>query len=912
MDFKNIPKKYRPVPFWSWNESLSCEETRRQVQEMNRVGMGGFFMHARGGLLTEYMGEEWFNNVTSAVDTAEECGMLPWAYDENGWPSGFCGGAVNSLGVEYQQKFLRMEEENRHPDTCLGKWGEHWFYYEVNPYYIDVLDKKVIAAFIQKAYEPYYEKYGNRIQGFFTDEPQASRTGGIAWSFVFEREYRERYRENLMEHLEELFLPISDYKMTRIKFWRMVTDLFSESYMKQIYDWCRSHGLKLTGHLDQEETMLSQLTTCGACMPQYEYMSIPGMDWLGRRIEDCLTPLQVSSAAEQLGKEAVLSESFAMCGNNVSFAELKGIFEWQLVHGVNLLCQHLQGYSLRGIRKRDYPPSLYIQQPWWCEYARFVEAMSRAGMILREGKRVVDVLVLHPQTTAWTLYDYDKNEGLQELQELLLETVRQLEQKHIAFHLGDEIIMERHARVREGKLVIGQHSYSYVINSCCEFLLPNTEKLLKEFRAAGGQMISSDQLPDNPVIDDRNITYTRREFPDCIVHYFVNTSPARRSSLINVAGKRLDIYTGEQTLFSGTHQFEPWGSLMVAEEKGKGFGKNGQCIKIDRTDAAAGPEENLLKVKGRFHVAESSLNSLTLDKCDYYFDGELQEKNGYVLNICERANELGREIKIHQDYHVTAEFLPEKLYLVCETPEKFEIAVNGFHVEKVPDGFFVDKSFKKIEISEYMRCGENVISFDGIFRQSERFFQNYNRAKQVANEKNRLAYDMEIEAVYLLGDFSVRTLGSWSGLENNGMRYHGGFVLDTPVLEVEAKHLEKQGYPFFCGQLTLEGVLDIEGIHPVLDLDWRGINVCKVEINGMEKVMLTNNRLSLEEFGVKGLAKVRFTLINNLRNLLGPHHLEQGEGFSVRPPSFFQEGCIWNNNHPFAWNEDYYFAETGI
>ena len=33
----------------------------------------------------------------------------------------------------------------------------------------------------------------------------------------------------------------------------------------------------------------------------------------------------------------ILSETFALCGHNVSFAELKGIYEWQMVHGINLL-----------------------------------------------------------------------------------------------------------------------------------------------------------------------------------------------------------------------------------------------------------------------------------------------------------------------------------------------------------------------------------------------------------------------------------------------------------------------------------------------------------------------------------------------------------------------------------------------
>ena len=42
MDFKNIPKKYRPAPFWSWNEKLDAKETSKQVKMMDRAGIGGF------------------------------------------------------------------------------------------------------------------------------------------------------------------------------------------------------------------------------------------------------------------------------------------------------------------------------------------------------------------------------------------------------------------------------------------------------------------------------------------------------------------------------------------------------------------------------------------------------------------------------------------------------------------------------------------------------------------------------------------------------------------------------------------------------------------------------------------------------------------------------------------------------
>ena len=75
MDLKYIPNKYRPIPFWSWNEKLEETETRRQIEQMDKAGIGGFFMHARGGLQTEYMGEEWFANVEASIDEAKKRGM---------------------------------------------------------------------------------------------------------------------------------------------------------------------------------------------------------------------------------------------------------------------------------------------------------------------------------------------------------------------------------------------------------------------------------------------------------------------------------------------------------------------------------------------------------------------------------------------------------------------------------------------------------------------------------------------------------------------------------------------------------------------------------------------------------------------------------------------------------------------
>ena len=93
-EIKEIAPSYGSIPFWSWNDRLEPDELRRQIRVMKDLGMSGFFMHARGGLETEYLSDEWFDAVAACVDEAEKLGMEAWSYDENGWPSGFAGGAL--------------------------------------------------------------------------------------------------------------------------------------------------------------------------------------------------------------------------------------------------------------------------------------------------------------------------------------------------------------------------------------------------------------------------------------------------------------------------------------------------------------------------------------------------------------------------------------------------------------------------------------------------------------------------------------------------------------------------------------------------------------------------------------------------------------------------------------------------
>ncbi|MEW4370152.1 glycosyl hydrolase [Paenibacillus kandeliae] len=560
------PAIYRAIPFWSWNDRMDPEEIRRQVREMKQAGLGGYIMHARAGLETPYMGDEWMECIAAGIEEGERLGMQVWCYDENGWPSGFADGVVPQLGLEYQQKLLRMEwldandsasafksnertialyykEKDRYVRVQSGQEhrAELRIYYEVNPYYIDTLDAHVVRAFIESTYEKYAERFaghfGQAVAGIFTDEPQYGRNQ-IPWSFTLEQQYAAAYRAqsgrgsqnvqheldhrdgtiytegnavaqtqnneqvadmvpNLLDDLPSIFLELEGYEEVRYRFWQLATRLFAESFMKQIGDWCGEHQIRLTGHVVCEDHLTAQTSSVGDAMASYEYMQTPGIDWLGRFIDNPLTPKQASSVAHQLGQKFVLSETFGCSGWNVSFADLKWIAEWQYVHGINLMCQHLEGYSMRGIRKRDYPPSLYYQQPWWSDYSRFNDYFSRLSLLLSESTPQHDILLLHPIRSAWLVYNNRTYEEGERLNRDFVAVSEWLCGLHYGHDYGSESIIDGHGHVQQGEFVIGQSSYRTVILPPMLTISSYTLDLLLQLLEQGGQVLALGTLPSS-------------------------------------------------------------------------------------------------------------------------------------------------------------------------------------------------------------------------------------------------------------------------------------------------------------------------------------------------------------------------------------------------------------------------------
>lgn len=235
--FKNPPAKFRGAPFWAWNTKLEKAELLRQIDIFKEMGIGGFHIHCRSGLETEYLGEEYMELVGACNEKAKREEMLCYLYDEDRWPSGFGGGLVTK-DRKYRARYLSfgpadVNENDSIPtnseDNAGGKRNDGraviaWFAVvlrdgflqeykrlqasetvpvgaevweatlviaEDNPWfnnqaYVNTLDKKAIERFIEVTHEKYYEKFGDdfgtAIPSIFTDEPQFTHKRTLKFS----------------------------------------------------------------------------------------------------------------------------------------------------------------------------------------------------------------------------------------------------------------------------------------------------------------------------------------------------------------------------------------------------------------------------------------------------------------------------------------------------------------------------------------------------------------------------------------------------------------------------------------------------------------------------------------------------------------------------------------------------------
>lgn len=950
-------RDYRSVPFWSWNDKLSKEELKRQIRLMKEQGMGGFFMHARGGLMTEYLSSEWFDAIRECIDEAKRLDMNAWAYDENGWPSGFCGMKLLKNPDNFAH-YLKMEKRGEFDGAALGVYcksgekllrvsgnigaGEYFCLYDkANSSVVDVLNGRVVDEFILETHEKYYARFkndfGKALMGFFTDEPQYFRWE-TAYTPVILAAYKDKYNEDLLEVLGGLFIDCEDCFKTRFRYHKLMNELFTTNFAKKIFDWCEAHNCRLTGHAVEESSLSGQMWCCAGVMPFYEYEHIPGIDWLGREIGNGIMPKQVGSVARQLGKKQVLTETFACSGWDVTPMELKIIAEWQYVGGVNLMCQHLSSYSIRGQRKRDYPLSFSEHTPWFKHMKDFNDYFARLGYIISNGEELCDVGVIHPMTSAYLTYNRREDyKSVEEIEKGFAELTEKLGSYQIYHHYIDEDILSRHGYVDKGELVVGKCRYKTIVFPKIYNLLSSTNRLIEQFAAEGGN-IYFDDLPPKFVegekrqvsikasisfielLEARTVKSDRAsgvrsmllKFDNVKILYLVNLSKYEEKINFHITEdniNELDLsdlsikwVNSERRKDQSVLPLD----LSYGESKVIILGLNKQEAAVDsKPENKFNNEMNLSK---KVKICGGSENLLTLDMVSYSYDGTNFSKKQPVPAVMDKLLSERTNRKVFLKYSFFSSKEIENVQIEFEDMNILSAHFNSVSAQYSRSGK-IDRSFYTIDVKK-LKVGENVLTLMIDFYEKENvYYVLYDAAEGTESLKNCLSFDTSIESAYVRGNFGVYS--DSLHLEQNSLVSEGDFYIDNPSEAADYDCFNLSGYAFFAG--TLEFSLDFEMEKTPVELVLKGrFAVAEIFLNDkfVDKLILKNS-VPIADFLKSGKNTLKVRLTTGNRNLLGPHHNLECEPLAVSPFSFDMAGT-WSSFKSPHYLDRYAFTKMGI
>ncbi|MBR4942695.1 MAG: hypothetical protein IKZ28_01575, partial [Clostridia bacterium] len=434
--------------------------------------------------------------------------------DENGWPSGFVGGKLletEAFRLHYMMHTVGDFDENatyhylvdgdkleRVEERTDGTFVNVFDYESVSM--VDVTSGDVVDAFIQETHEKYKQELKditNDVVGFFTDEPQYCSLGGAPYPTKIRAYFQEKYGEELLDRLGLLFIKKKGCELFRYRYYKGCQELFLKNFAEKLYNWHEENGLQFTGHYVEERTMFTQMLNNAGIMPYYEFMHMPGIDWLCRRYLRVSTIRQLTSVAAQLGKEYALTETFAMSGWDVTPKELKSIADYQYNYGVNIMCQHLLPYSERGERKNDYPAHFTPFNAW---YKRGIKEFNRyfdgLGQWIRDSKEEVRVGVLCTIRSMYLEYDYSDWDSASDLDiSYIMDGCENLATHHVAFHILDETLLGKYGGVKDGKITLGACEYDTLVLPKVFVIDKKTDEILREFVAQGGKVLLLDEKP---------------------------------------------------------------------------------------------------------------------------------------------------------------------------------------------------------------------------------------------------------------------------------------------------------------------------------------------------------------------------------------------------------------------------------
>jgi len=672
--FRNPPRSYSLMPYWYWNGRVTAEQTRREIQAMISQGVYQCIMFPWDGMEPRYLSEEYFRQVGAALDAARELGFTFNLADECDWPSGhawdFGSNQPELSRVLHGHPEYRMRRLDESQETISGEWhrppgvelavagrvdeagkvdaasltllAQDWrtpegrwvvASYRLAPAVgghntrVDLLNPDAVRRYIALVYEEYARRFpqhlGKTLRIIVADHEGAYGVP-IAWTPQLWDEFRRRKGYDLRRVLPLLTRQSTDgarARSVRQHYLDVVSQLYVDSFTRQVDDWCARHGI-LHATSAYEEQMYIQVGQAGDMFRLWRSGSAVEIDAL---LERARMPVDFKEAVSvaHFDRKRLIVENQGLQGHATFFSLEKARLgtNMALLWGANLLVPYFD-YDPKNI---TWPPQWFLGQPFWRYFHHYAELVRRAQYMNAQGTHVAPVALYYPLETAFasaeTLLsnkphrDLVWNNGMDQTQNFYSALQLELARQGWDYHVLDREYLNR-AGIRDGALRLADEDIRVLILPPMTEIAPESATKLRRFVAAGGTVLALGRQPvslegigmrrfpagEHPLFMDRlnfmqqisvpedvradlapllaalrrvvppqpaGIYVSRRRAEGVDWYWVVNDSENARSVAARIPGagrlEKWDAETGERTPLceSDPLRFDPWDAYFV-------------------------------------------------------------------------------------------------------------------------------------------------------------------------------------------------------------------------------------------------------------------------------------------------------------------------------------------------------------
>lgn len=531
--FANPPSEFASHVIWGWEGPMNLETICHDLDSIKTKGFRSVIFEAGYRLPYEYLSQDWFLAIRSAVEQAAKRGLKVWIIDEGKYPSGFAGGKFSKLRPDLRMQAVVSVDTifvgkgsilNEYPvdsralsaiavpsDGSVGRPVEikdHKISFNagMKDYSIilagadfrtgqtravnnpnggkdtsnslcDYLNPLAVRQFIDWTHEQYKkyigEYFGTTVLGFRGDEPDFAY---IPWTPSIVEEFAAIKGYDPTKYLASLLVGIrdEDQKRFRADYWDVWSELFAKNFFEQQAVWCEENGLAYITHLNNEHNMPVCVRAEGSLFRTLSRVQVPGVDAIWNQIwpgVDNDFPKYASSVSHVWGKQRAFSESFAAYYTAPDIDQAKFVVDHQLARGINFF-EFM--FWMAGSKTPNW-----MSDPGMKSLNDYT---ARATYLMSVGKPGARIAVYFPTMSYW--------KGSNAVNDDLLKISKELLSHQKDFDWVDEDAFDSALRVGSGYLEnkSGQRYYTLIIPSC-ELIPEKMWAKIEEFAMRGGKLL---------------------------------------------------------------------------------------------------------------------------------------------------------------------------------------------------------------------------------------------------------------------------------------------------------------------------------------------------------------------------------------------------------------------------------------